>query len=250
MKKLLTVTAALFFLTTVFAQTKTDTTIKKTSTTQKNKKDWTKIDLSHRANDHFMLQFGYDGWAGLPDTLSITNVPRSVNIYFMYDFPFKTDERFSVAAGLGIGNSNVYFSSQPAPISPVPQQNASGGTHFKKYKVVTTYLEIPIELRFAMDPENTNKTWKFAVGAKVGTLLSAYAKGKNVLNGTGQIQDPSIYKVNNKTYYNNIKLAGTIRVSKGPVGIFGQYQFTSLLKGAYGMPIVYPFSFGICLSGL
>jgi Outer membrane protein beta-barrel domain len=249
MKKLFTVLAALTIITTVFAQKK-DTVIVNTPTVaEPKKKDWSKIDLSHRANDHFMLQIGYDNWNGKPDTLNITGFSRSFNFYFMLDFPFKSDPRLSVGAGLGIGNSNIFFKNQPAPINVLPQQDGSGGSHFKKYKLVTTYLEIPLELRFALDPENTNKSWKFALGVKVGTMLSAYAKGKSVENGSGQVQDASVYKVSNKSDFNNIKLAGTIRISKGPFGVFGQYNITSLIKGSAG-PIVYPFSFGICFSGL
>ena len=249
MKKLFTVIAALTIVTTVFAQKKDTTIANAPPVTEPKKKDWSKIDLSHRANDHFMLQIGYDNWNGAPDTLSITGFSRSFNFYFMLDFPFKSDPRFSVGAGLGIGNSNIFFRNQPAPISVLPQQDGSGGSHFKKYKLVTTYLEIPIELRFALDPENTNKSWKFALGAKVGTMLSAYAKGKSVENGSGQVQDASVYKVSNKSDFNNIKLAGTVRISKGPFGVFGQYDATSLIKGTVGA-IVYPFSFGICISGL
>jgi len=249
MKKLLTVITALTLFTTVFAQKKDTAIVNTPPVAQPKKKDWSKIDLSHRANDHFMVQIGYDNWAGTPDTLSISGFCRSFNFYFMLDFPFKTDPRFSVGAGIGIGNSNVFFKNQPAPISVLPQQDGSGGNHFKKYKLVTTYLEVPLELRYAIDPENTNKSWKFALGVKVGVLLSAYAKGKNVENGAGQIQDASVYKVRNNSDFNSIKLAGTARISKGPFGIFGQYDATSLIKGTDG-PIVYPFSFGICFSGL
>jgi hypothetical protein len=249
MKKFFIVITALTIVTTAFAQKK-DTTIVKAPVAQEKKKDWSKIDLSHRANDHFMLQIGYDNLAAVPDTLSITGFSRSFNFYFMYDFPFKSDPRFSVGAGLGIGSSNLFFSNQPAsPISVVPRADASGGAHFKKYKVVTTFLEIPLELRFALDPENTNKSWKFAIGTKVGAMLSAYAKGKNVENGSGQIVDGSVYKISSKSYYNTIKLAGTARISKGPFGVFAQYQVTSLIKGIDG-PAMYPFSFGICISGL
>lgn len=249
MKKLFTVVAALTLFMTAFAQKKDTALVNAVPSAQPKKKDWSKIDLSHRANDHFMVQIGYDNWNGTPDTLNITGFSRSFNFYFMLDFPFKSDPRFSVGAGLGIGNSNIFFKNQPAPISVLPQQDGSGGTHFKKYKLVTTYLEIPVELRFALDPENTNKSWKFALGVKVGTMLSAYAKGKSVENGSGQVQDASIYKVSNKSDFNNIKLAATARISKGPFGVFGQYNLTSLIKSTAG-PIVYPFSFGICFSGL
>src|SRR5579871_682181 len=250
MKKSLFTILAFITFSVAFSQKKDTIVANKIITDQPKKKDWSKIDLSHRANDHFMVQIGYVGWSGIPDTLSTNNLPRSFNFYFLFDFPFKSDPRFSVGAGLGIGSSNIYFKNQASPIAVTPRQDASGGNHFKKYKLVNTYLEIPLELRFALDPENTNKTWKFAVGTKVGTMLSAYAKGKNVLNGSGQTVDGSIYKVSDKSEFNSIKLAGTIRISKGPFGIYGQYQVTSLMKASYGLPTVYPFEVGICFSGL
>ncbi len=250
MNKFLTLIVAFFTFTAAYSQKK-DTTVNQTPIpVQTKKKDWSKIDLSHRANDHFMLQIGYDNWNGVPDTITITGFSRSFNFYFLYDFPFKSDPRFSVGAGLGIGSSNVFFKYQASPISVLPRQENSGGNYFKKYKLVTTYLETPIELRFALDPENTNKSWKFAVGTKVGVMLSAYAKGKDVENGSNQTVDNSVYKVSNKSYFNSVKLAGTARISKGPFGIFAQYQVTSLMKGSYGLPLVYPFSAGICFSGL
>jgi len=247
MKKLLFSIAAVLIFSTAFSQTDSTKVI---VPAVPKKKDWSKVDLSHRANDHFMVQIGYVGWTSIPDTLSTASVPRSFNFYFLFDFPFKSDPRFSVGAGLGIGCSNIYFKNQPAPVTILPRQDASGGNHFKKYKLVNTYLEIPLELRFALDPENTNKSWKFAVGTKVGTMLSAYAKGKNVENGSGQVIDGSIYKVSSKSNFNSVKLAGTVRISKGPFGIYGQYQVTSLVKGSTGFPTVYPFEIGICFSGL
>jgi hypothetical protein len=241
-------------ITAAFAQKK-DTTIVQPAAPvpvpveQPKRKDWSKIDLSHRANDHFMVQMAYDGWAGKPDTLSTTGISRSFNFYFMLDFPFKTDPRLSVGAGLGIGSHNMYFKNQPAPISVLPQADASTANHFKKYKLVTTFLEVPLELRFAMDPENTNKSWKFAVGTKLGVLLSAYAKGKNVENSSNSVADGSIYKVSSKSDFNGLEFAGTARISRGVFGVFGQFQFTSLIKSGVSAA-VYPFSIGICFSGL
>jgi hypothetical protein len=251
MKQFLVFIFAFTTVTAAFAQKK-DTTLVPAATpapVEIKKKDWSKVDLSHRANDHFMVQIGYDGWAAKPDTLNTAGISRSFNFYFLLDFPFKTDPRLSVGAGLGIGSSNMYFKNQKSPLSVLPTADAGGGDHFKKYKLVTTFLEVPLELRYALDPENTNKSWKFAMGVKVGTLLSAYSKGKNVENSSGQVTDAVIEKQKANTYFNNLKLAGTARISKGVFGIFGQFQFTSLIKAPYSTA-VYPFSVGICFSGL
>jgi hypothetical protein len=218
------------------------------------KKDWSKIKLTRRANDHFMFQLGYDNWAGATDTMRIQGFNRSVNFYVMFDFPFKTDPRFSVGAGLGIGTSNIFFDKQEVLVAAngnnsLAFPDESNGNHFKKYKLVTTFLESPVELRYAVDPENTNKSWKFAMGVKVGILLSAYTKGKTLQN----IVDQTIFRYTEKEsstqFFNAPRLVGTARVSKGVIGVFGQFQLTSLLKTSTN-PAIYPFSAGITLSGL
>lgn len=218
------------------------------------KKDWSKISLARRANDHFMFQLGYDNWAQAPDSIHIQGFNRSANFYFMFDFPFKSDPRFSVGAGLGIGSSNIFFHQQEVLVAAYNNQtlafpDESGSNHFKKYKLVTTYLEAPIELRFAVNPENTNKSWKFAVGAKVGLMLSAYTKGKTWQNQAGQTLGNFIQKESSKQFFNTTKLALTARVNYGVFGVFGQYQVNSLIKASAG-PAVFPYSFGIMLSGL
>jgi hypothetical protein len=256
------VTAIAFLATTAaFAQQKDTTapaivkpaTPAPASTTSPAKKDWSKVSLGRRANDHFMFQLGYDNWAQAPDSIHIQGFNRSANFYFMFDFPFKTDPRFSVGAGLGIGSSNIFFNKQWVKIADNAPTLAfteeSQTDHFKKFKLVTTYLEVPIELRFALDPENTNKSWKFAVGAKVGLMLSAHTKGKTRQNSFGQTIGNYTRKDASKQYFNSTKLAATARISKGVFGVFAQYQVNTLIKAAYG-PSVFPFSFGIQLSGL
>jgi len=219
------------------------------------KRDWSKLNLSRRANDHFMVQLGYDGWSGTPDTVHIKGLNRSFNFYFMFDFPFKTDPRFSVGVGLGIGTSNIFFDHQVPMVAAAGNPtlafpSLSGGNNdYKKNKLVTTSLQVPVELRYAIDPEHTNSSWKFAVGVKVGLLMSAYTKQKTLLNGAGQVQVNSIQKESSKQYFNSPQLIGTARINKGFIGIFGQYQVTSLIKSTAG-PSIFPFSIGIMVSGL
>ncbi len=243
MKKFFAFALVLLTGTAAFSQTQKDSV-----TTKSKKKDWAKVSLGNRANDHFMVQLGYDNWAATPDTIRTKGFSRSFNFYFMLDFPFKTDPRFSVGAGLGIGTSNIFFNKQAVLVSALnptlafPDQ--SEGNHFKKFKLVSTYLEVPLELRYAFNPENTNKSWKIAVGAKAGLLLSTYTKGKNLQNINSYIE-----KESSKKYFNGSRLAATFRVSYGVFGVFAQYQVTPFIKSIYG-PNVYPFSIGIMLSGL
>ncbi len=121
--------------------------------------------------------------------------------------------------------------------------------HFKKYKLVLTNLEIPLELRYAFHPENTNKSWKIALGFKAGILLSAYTKGKDLENAAGQLENAYIEKQSSNRYFNGGRIVGTARVSYGWIGVFGQLQLTPLIKSGAG-PTINPYSIGIVLSGL
>jgi hypothetical protein len=220
----------------------------------KQKKDWSKVNLAKRAADHFMFQLGYDNWLGTPDSVDIKGFNHSVNFYFMYDFPFKSDARFSVGAGIGVGSSNIYFDQTYPQVAAYQNMTlaftpTAGNNHFKRFKLTTCYLEIPVEIRFAVDPEHMDQSWKFAVGAKIGLMVSAYTKGVTAVNSAGATIGNITEKEYGKQFFNTPKLAATARVSKGVIGVFGQLQINSLIKPTAGAP-VFPFSFGVVLSGL
>ena len=200
-----------------------------------------------------MITMAYDNWVGKPDTINTNGIGRSFGFYFMLDFPFKTDPRFSVGAGLGISASNIYFNKQYVnliSLSPtLPFTDQSSAEHYKKSKLVTTYLEVPLELRYAIDPEHTNSSWKFALGVRPGIMLSAYTKVKNFENNADQLEDAYVQKQSSKHYFNGSRIAATARISKGPVGLFGLYQLTPLIKAGAG-PTINPFSIGLVFSGL
>jgi hypothetical protein len=220
-----------------------------------NKKDWSKVKLDTRkAADHFMIEVGYDNWANTPDSIHIQGFNRSFSFYFMYNFPFKSDVRWSVAAGLGIGSSNIYFHDQEVLVSAYNNQtlafpDETGTYHFKKYKLVITDLQVPLELRFAVDPTDMDHSWKIAVGAKVGLMLSAYTKGKDLVSGSGVTAGNYTEKESSKQFFSTPQFVPTLRVSKGVVGVFAQLQVNSPIKTSDG-PSVFPFSAGIVLSGL
>jgi Outer membrane protein beta-barrel domain len=263
MKRIVLLFSTALFVTVSFAQKQTADSAKMVTkpapppppapATTPKKKDWSKINLSNRANDHFLMQIGYDGWAQQPDTIHTKGFSRSFNVYLMYDFPFKTDPRFSVGVGVGVGSSNIFFNNQEVLVTSLtgtlPFPDRSQTDHFKKYKLVTTYAEVPVELRFVADPEHNSKSWKGAVGVKIGTLLDAHTKGKNLLNSTGSTLNTFIEKESSKRYFNTTRLAASGRIGYGHISIFGQFQINNFIKDGVGPPI-HPFSVGITFSGL
>jgi Outer membrane protein beta-barrel domain len=221
---------------------------------KKEKVTYASLNLKNRPNDHFMIEFSYDNWVGKTDSMNTSGFCRGFGMYFMFDFPFKSDPHFSVGAGVGVGVSNIFFDKTEVLVAaPGNQTLAFPSTartdHFKKYKLVLTNIEVPLELRYAVNPENTNRSWKIALGFKFGVLMSAYTKGKDLENVNGQVINYYIEKKSSKEFFNGGRIVGTARISWGFIGVFGQLQLTPLIKNGAG-PTVNPYSIGLVLSGL
>lgn len=248
MKKIAFIVIALISFSTVFAQSKTD------STNTKKKKDWSKIDLS-RSGDHILLQGSYDGWANMPDSINQLQqgFSRGFNAYIMLNKPFKTNPILSVAFGVGISTSSIFFENADVAITSqtitLPFINLDSADHFKKYKLSTAYLEAPFELRYTSNPADDARSWKGALGVKIGTLVNVHTKGKTLLTKNGATLNPYTEKLAKKTFFNTTRLAATARFGYGHFTIFGAYTLTSFLKDNVGPPIK-PYQVGLTLSGL
>ena len=212
-----------------------------------------KITRPHPA-DHVLIQFGSDSWMNKNDSIR-TNGGKHFNFYLMTDKPFKTNPKYSVAYGVGLGTSNIYFDKTFVDVksnaSRLPFTNQTGGSSFAKFKVTEIFLELPVELRYSLHPENPSKTWKFAIGAKVGTLLKAYSKGKDLQDKTGaSIYGPTyIEKEYSKKFFNGTRLSFTGRIGYGNFSLSGSYTATPVLKSGFG-PEMNTLSLGLTISGL
>jgi hypothetical protein len=220
-------------------------------TTFKKKKE--PISLAGRANDHFLIQFGYTGWAGKPDTIATRGLSKSFNVYFMFDFPFKTNPKLSMAFGPGISSDHILFDKTYVGLKDATQtlqfRDQSDTNHFKKTKLNTTYLEAPVEFRYTANPLNSDKSFKFAIGVKVGTMINAHTRNKDLENKSGNALNSYTMKETSKRFFNTTRLVGTARVGLGHFTLYGSYQVTTLFKEGVAADIR-PFSIGLTISGL
>jgi len=214
-----------------------------------------KIDISSRPGDHLMIQFSSDHWTGMPDSISShqSGFSKGFNAYLMLDKPFKTSPKFSLGLGIGIGSSNISFKNMNIDVkssgTQLPFIATDSSNHFKKYKLSLSYLEVPLEFRYSSNPLSSNKSWKFAIGGKVGTLINAHTKGKDLQNKNNSLISSYIQKENSKKYFNGTRFMGTARVGYGIFSLFGAYQLNNVLKDAAGAPMKL-YQVGITLSGL
>lgn len=220
-----------------------------------SEKNLSKADLVNRAGDHIMVQLSSDHWIGSNDSITnhLKGLSRGANVYVMLNKPFRNNPKISVAFGVGMGTSNMYFKTLDIDIKAtnptLPFNNLDTLERFKKYKLTTAYLEVPVELRFTANPEKENKSIKFALGGKVGTLLNAHTKGKTLQNRDGKNINSFTQKETSKKFFNSTRMAVTARVGYGNFTLFGSYQINNMFKDAVA-PETRLLQVGLCLSGL
>jgi hypothetical protein len=244
MKKFVLSALALFMVAFSFAQ---DTTVTRSTTPKRTA--LTRVG----GNDHFMIQFGSTRWTGKPDSINTGGFSRSFNMYFMFAFPFKTNPKLGAAIGVGLGTDHIFFNKTRVGIadnsSTLRFQNMKDTNHFEKYKLATSYLEVPVELRFTSNPENDKKSFKMAIGAKVGLLLSAWVKGVTLQDRNDKTIQDYTMKEKSKRFFNGNRLSVTGRLGYGAFTGFVSYAITPLLEEGVG-PTVRPMTIGLTISGL
>jgi len=225
-------------------------------TTQKGNPQPTKASSSNnqpRSNDHFLMQFGYTGWTGAPDSIKTKGFPRTFNAYLMIDFPFKTNPHWSAAIGAGVATDAIYLDESSVAITGTTPdlvfKNLSDTNHFKKYKLATAYAEAPVELRYSSNPDDNKNSVKAALGIKVGMLLDVHTKGKTMQNKADQVVYDYKEKLFNKGYFNKTRIAATARLGYGHFSLFATYSLTPLFKEGVAATIR-PYTIGLTLSGL
>jgi Outer membrane protein beta-barrel domain len=241
MKKFLSLSVCTFFVFSVLAQDSIPAPKKKTT-----------IDMSNRPNDHFLLQLGYTKWSNTPDTINTSGLSKSINVYFMFDFPFKSNPKLSMAFGPGIASDHILFSKTYVGIKDntptIRFTNQADTNNFKKTKLATVYLEAPVELRYSADPLN-GKGLKFAIGVKIGTLINAHTRNSKFQDKSNQIINDFVMKETSKRFLNKNRLSVMGRIGLGHVTVYSSYSLTPVFRDGFG-PEVRPFSIGLTLSGL
>ena len=169
---------------------------------------------------------------------------RGFNFYFMYDLQIKKS-RVSFAAGIGMSWVNIYNNSE------LLDSTGSGASfkvlpHYydtvKINKIVTTWIDIPLELRIRTNPDKLNQVWKFNVGIKFGIRVDAYTK--TVTENPHLLIKKSPYPD-----FNLFRVGPTLRIGYSSFNITGFYSLLGVFKSGRG-PDMNEFSLGVSFNGL
>ncbi len=222
-KNILVFVLGLFALST-FAQTVSESTIKKVSIG---------YDLY---NTFWMNLENIDG-----SDVNSRLVNQGVNVFAMYNHELN-ENGLSVAAGLGISSENLFVKDQHVEdihADVVAFTPLSEGLTASRSKMNFTYLDIPLELRF-----KTDKDLRFGLAFKFGVLLDS----KTLYKGDAINNDGLVYvaydknkKINQLEEY---RFGIQLRAGYKWVQAFGYYSLNKVFIADKG-PQMYPIHVGV-----
>ncbi len=183
MKKLILILLCTSLPVIGMAQTKENTKDNKSGSNLKEKV------TKAKAQDFIYVHFNWMSMLNSPSGMSVSPFSRGMDFGFMWDQPLGKSP-ISLAAGIGFSFENVfmnsflrdslnngeqtlYFKDINATVNPLdPNPNSP---HWRKYKLSTAIIELPIEFRYRMKT-NTRNTFKFSLGFKVGYVIDSWEK--------------------------------------------------------------------------
>ncbi len=214
----------------------------------------------------FMVEYGFNRLTSPPQDLKYGFWgSRTLNLYYHYDHRLG-QSKFSVHPGVGFGlerfkliSFNQAFSDTVIRITGATLiRQAGGNTRLinsgqvlfndtaraaSKSMFIVNYIDLPVEFRFTANPNDPSKSFKAALGGRVGVLLNAHTKLKYK-------EDGEVKKLKNRQDFNlnEIRYSAFARIGVGNVYLSFYYNFNPLFKEGLGPGNTGTSSYTITLS--
>jgi hypothetical protein len=185
---------------------------------------------------------------------------RTINLYYFYDTRIgKSKFTFHPGIGLGMDRFKLIRAEHYTTSDTITRNNPTlafdnlGNTTFvdaahyiydsdtlnqidwsgsystKKSMVALNYLDIPIEVRFNTNPDDPARSFKVAVGGRIGYLLGSHTKIKYKEDG-----ELKKLKTNQNYNLNPFRYSVYMKVYLGNFSLFGYYNLNTMFKDNKG----------------
>jgi hypothetical protein len=192
----------------------------------------------------FVLEYGFTRDIGGPSNYSLFLWgSRTVNVYYQYDLRlFKS--KFSIVPGIGLSlerysfkNFRTFHFNEKRDSLFLLRTGETDKVIFdtlfvKKSRLVTNYIDLPIEFRYTSKPDDPARAFKLGVGARVGYLFDSFTKLKYHQDGENKtLKDKQNY------FLTQFRYGVFAKVGFGNFALFGYYNLNNLFqdnKSPYG----------------
>ncbi|WP_088340429.1 porin family protein [Robiginitalea sediminis] len=127
--------------------------------------------------DQFYLGLTYNLLLNAPDDIASNNLSYGVFTGFIKDIPINRQGTWAIGVGLGYG-VNSYYSNLRAiqTADGIQYLNADLGGSFKRNKLETHLIEVPLELRWRNSTPEEYRFWRIYTGVKFGYIVGTRSK--------------------------------------------------------------------------
>ena len=171
-----------------------------------DKPNFEAIDSLYR-EDQFYVGISYNSLQNKPLGGTQGRFTPSFSFGILRDFPFNKNRTWAFAAGLGYGINNYNQNIQVFDTGSAINYKIIS-KDYDKNKLVTNYIEIPLEIRWRNSTFESHKFWRVYAGFKASYLVYNYAKYVDVLGSEIIDNNPDLNKLQLGTYlsfgYNTI----------------------------------------------
>jgi hypothetical protein len=183
----------------------------------------------------FVVEIGLNRGLDAPSSFDIGLWgSRTVNIYYQYEIRL-FNSRMSFVPGIGLSLERYRFKS--ATLVTVTDDSVNltfadpATISLKKTQLITNFVDLPLELRYSSKPEDPTRSFKMAVGGRIGYLYDSFNKLKYK-------QDGELIQVKNKRDFNlnNLRYGVSARIGFGNFAVVGYYNLTNLFEDGKGIP--------------
>lgn len=195
-----------------------------------------------RSEDKIVLEITNDMWLNLPEGVDLRGFSPGVKVYLFSDYTFgESDVSFAWGLGVSVDNvhSNAEFIQDVAEDGTVGDQVLTPfteGYEYDKNKFVTTFIELPLELRYIKTGRNP---FKLAAGFRLGYMVSNHQK---IIDTEGKRK---YYDFDNM---NRLRYGVSARLGIGMVQLTGFYSLVPLIEQGKGTEDITAVSLGLSFT--
>jgi hypothetical protein len=195
-----------------------------------------------RSEDKIVLEITNDMWLNLPEGVDLRPFSPGVKVYLFSDYTFgNSDVSFAWGLGVSVDNvhSNAVFIQEETEEGTVGDQTLTPfqeGYEYDKNKFVTTFIEVPLELRYIKTGRNP---FKLAAGFRVGYMVSNHQK---IIDTEGKRK---FYDFDDM---NRLRYGVSARLGVGMVQLTGFYSLVPLIEEGNGTEDLTAVSLGLSFT--
>lgn len=197
-------------------------------------------------NDQIVINILSNTWLNAPSEITLMPVSIGAEVYAMTPLIGK-NSALSLAIGFGVGVNNVHNNALPYDSIGITYfKQIAGGYEYIKNKFSSTYVDIPIEIRFRTKPNIKKRNFKVSLGGKFGYMITNYIKysGDDFRTLTKKNVKFKEYNFSNVLPY---RYGVFLRVGYGKVNGIINYTLSSFFEKNKG-PDVIPVSVGLSFT--